>query len=176
MTAENIDPETLITLVQQRSTIYDYKDKLHSNRDVQERLWKEISRILKAPVSECKTKWTTLCNSFSKQLREEKKLTSGSEATKKRKWHLYDNMTFLKDYMFQHKDMTSNLIADDLDEPTDTNVKESGISNFEEQPDMTLKFDQNVNVDKEIDSEQSSSLHEFKKPKNKKKVLSIEEP
>jgi len=34
-------------------------------------------------VSECKTKWTTLRNSFSRQLREEKKFTSGSGATKK---------------------------------------------------------------------------------------------
>lgn len=50
MTTENIDLETLITLVQQRSTIYNYKDKQHSNRDVQEKLWTEISRILKAQV------------------------------------------------------------------------------------------------------------------------------
>lgn len=49
MAAENIDLETLITLVQQRSTIYNYKDKQHSNRNVQEKLWTEISRILKAP-------------------------------------------------------------------------------------------------------------------------------
>jgi len=49
MTAENIDLETLITLVQQRSTIYNYKDKQHSNRDIQEKLWMEIASILKAP-------------------------------------------------------------------------------------------------------------------------------
>jgi len=49
MTAESIDLDILTSLVQQRSTIYDYKNKLHSNRDVQEKLWTEISRILKAP-------------------------------------------------------------------------------------------------------------------------------
>ena len=34
-------------------------------------------------VSECKTKWTTLRNSFSRQLREQKKIPSGSGASKK---------------------------------------------------------------------------------------------
>ncbi|CAI6352235.1 unnamed protein product [Macrosiphum euphorbiae] len=174
MTTENIDLETLITLVQQRSSIYNYKDKQHSNRDVQEKLWTEISRILKAPVLECKTKWTTLRNSFSRQLREEKKFTSGSGATKKRKWYLYDNMAFLKDYMLQHKTMTSNLTADDLDETTYTNVEESEVPNVEEDPDVTLQLNPGVNVDEEIDSEQSSSAHEFKKPKKIKKVLASE--
>lgn len=106
-------------------------------------------------VSECKTKWTTVCNSFSRQLREEKKFTSGSGATKKRKWYLYDNMAFLKDYMLQHKTMTSNLTADDSDETTYTNFNESGVPNFEEEPDVTRQLNQNVNVDEEIDSEQS---------------------
>jgi len=49
MTAENIDLETLITLVQQRSTIYNYKDKQYSNRDIQEKLWTEIASILRTP-------------------------------------------------------------------------------------------------------------------------------
>lgn len=47
MTAEPFDLETLITLVQQRSSIYNYRDKEHSNRDIQDKLWKEISSLLK---------------------------------------------------------------------------------------------------------------------------------
>lgn len=126
-------------------------------------------------VSECKTKWTTLRNSFSRQLREEKKFITGSGATKKRKWYLYDNMAFLKDYMLQHKPMTSNLTADGLDETTYTKyVLESVVPNFEEEPDETLQLNPNINVDEEIDSEQSSSSHEFKKPKKIKKVLASE--
>lgn len=47
MAAETFDLETLITLVQQRSSIYNYKDKQHSNRDIQDKLWTEISSLLK---------------------------------------------------------------------------------------------------------------------------------
>lgn len=80
-------------------------------------------------------------------------------------------MAFLKDYMLQHKTMTSNLTADDLDETTYKNVEESEVPNFEEEPDVTFQLNPDVNVDEEIDSEQSSSSHEFKKPK---KVLTSE--
>jgi hypothetical protein len=49
MASDNFDLEKLIILVQQRPSIYNYKDKQHSNRDVQEKLWNEISNIMKAP-------------------------------------------------------------------------------------------------------------------------------
>jgi len=41
--------ENLISLVQERQSLYDYKNKNYSNRNVQEQLWKEISDILKMP-------------------------------------------------------------------------------------------------------------------------------
>jgi len=41
--------EDLISLVQERQSIYDYKNKNHSNRNIQEQLWTEISDILKVP-------------------------------------------------------------------------------------------------------------------------------
>lgn len=84
-------------------------------------------------------------------------------------------MAFLKDYMLQHKTMTSNLTADDLDETTYKNVEESEVPNFEEEPDdVTLQLNPDVNVDEEMDSEQSSSSHGIEKPKKIKKVLTSE--
>lgn len=41
--------EDLISLVQERQSIYDYENKNHSNRNIQEQLWTEISDILKVP-------------------------------------------------------------------------------------------------------------------------------
>lgn len=41
--------EDLISLVQERQCLYDYKHKNYSNRNIQEQLWKEISDILKIP-------------------------------------------------------------------------------------------------------------------------------
>lgn len=69
--------------------------------------------------------------------------------------------------MLQHKNVTTNLISDDLDETTDISIKESEVPNFEEEPDMTFQLDPIVNVDKELCNEQSSSSQEFKKPKKK---------
>jgi len=92
------------------------------------------SKCIYILVSEYKTKWTTLRNSFSRQLREQKKIPSGSGASKKRKWYLYDNIAFLTDYMMQHKSMVSNLIEDDLNETLDLNLGESEILNTVEEP------------------------------------------
>lgn len=41
--------ENLISLVQERQSLYDYKHKHYSNRNIQEQLWTEISDILKIP-------------------------------------------------------------------------------------------------------------------------------
>lgn len=41
--------ENLISLVQERQSIYDYKNKNYSNRNIREQLWTEISDILKVP-------------------------------------------------------------------------------------------------------------------------------
>lgn len=49
MASDNFDIEKLILLVQERPSIYNYKHKQHSNRDFQEKLWTEISNIMKAP-------------------------------------------------------------------------------------------------------------------------------
>lgn len=41
--------ENLISLVQERQSLYDYKHTNYSNRNIQEQLWTEISDILKIP-------------------------------------------------------------------------------------------------------------------------------
>jgi len=38
------DGKILISLIEKRPSIYDYKDKDHSNRAVQDKLWEEISK------------------------------------------------------------------------------------------------------------------------------------
>lgn len=41
------DPEKLINLVFLRKPIYDFTDKEHSNKIIQDRLWNEISTEMK---------------------------------------------------------------------------------------------------------------------------------
>lgn len=38
------DPEKLINVVFSKKSIYDYTDKNHSNKLIQDRLWNEISK------------------------------------------------------------------------------------------------------------------------------------
>lgn len=132
------------------------------------------SKCIYILVSECKTKWTTLRNSFSRQLREQKKIPSGSGASKKRKQYLYDNMTFLTDYMMQHKSMVSNLIEDDLNETLDLNLGESEILNTVEEPyDVSSELTPtSIMCEETIQSSNSSQI--FKKPKKIKKVMASE--
>lgn len=41
------DGEILVSLVEMRPSIYDYNDKEHSNKIVQDKLWEEISKEMK---------------------------------------------------------------------------------------------------------------------------------
>lgn len=40
------DREKLVSLVEKRPTIYDFNDKDHKNKIIQDNLWKEISNEL----------------------------------------------------------------------------------------------------------------------------------
>lgn len=75
-------------------------------------------------VSVCKSKWTSLRNSFARELRELKNKKSGSAGSKKRKWYLFDSMSFLTGFMMQHKKMGSNINNDYLNESEE--IGESG--------------------------------------------------
>lgn len=67
-------------------------------------------------MSVCKNKWTSLRNSYARELRELRNKKSGSGGSKKRKWYLFESMSFLSNFMLQHKQMTSN-VNDNSDEP-----------------------------------------------------------
>ncbi|KAL5238996.1 hypothetical protein ACI65C_006406 [Semiaphis heraclei] len=118
------DGEILVSLVEKRPSIYDFGDKDHSNRIVQDKLWEEISKEMDVDVSVCKSKWTSLRNSFARELRELKNKKSGSAGSKKRKWYLFDSMSFLTGFMMQHKKMGSNIDNDYLNESEE--IIESG--------------------------------------------------
>lgn len=64
----------------------------------------------------CKSKWTSLRNSYARELREIKNKKSGSSGSKRRKWYLFESMSFLSNFMLQHKQMTSN-VNDNCSEP-----------------------------------------------------------
>lgn len=87
-------------------------------------------------------------------------------------------MGFLRDFMMQHKKMSSNFVGDDLDESMDTHLEESVIPDSEEEQDElnldTLKVGEKEEIkEKEHDKEKEHNLSSspvFIKPK-KRKIL-----
>ncbi|KAE9523748.1 hypothetical protein AGLY_015808 [Aphis glycines] len=110
-------------------------------------------------VSVCKSKWTSLRNSFARELRELKNKKSGSAGSKKRKWYLFDSMSFLTGFMMQHEKIGSHIDNDYLNESEE--IIESG-------EDDTLVVDNtgdNIVDNTVIESERDIIEPLFKKPK-----------
>ncbi|KAL1493625.1 hypothetical protein ABEB36_009325 [Hypothenemus hampei] len=108
-----IDTEKLIILIEQRPAIYNFTIKDHHNREIIDKLWGEVAQETGAQVADCKTKWNSLRNSFTRYIREEKKTPSGSGVSKKKKWYLAGSMSFLKDFVNQHRKQVGNLTTNE---------------------------------------------------------------
>ncbi|XP_014280880.1 uncharacterized protein [Halyomorpha halys] len=111
MTAE-WDSERLAKLIEARKPIYDFNLKEHSNKLITEQLWAEVAAGMRSTV-DCKSKWTSMRNSYARYLRDVKNAAYGG--VKKRKWYLADSMAFLNDFMGQNKKSPNNwdILADD---------------------------------------------------------------
>ncbi|XP_050331120.1 uncharacterized protein LOC126759923 [Bactrocera neohumeralis] len=116
----DIDAEKLVFLIEERSPIFNYKNKDHKNKLITEKLWDEIATEMNSEVAACKNKWTNLRNSYSRYLREEKNKPYRSSGKQKRKWYLADAMSFLKEFVHQQREMRSNLPVNspDVEEQT----------------------------------------------------------
>ncbi|XP_036329493.1 uncharacterized protein LOC118741607 isoform X2 [Rhagoletis pomonella] len=78
------DTGKLIDLVEARRALYDARDMDHANRKRIENLWIEVSIEMNWEVSECKRKWASLRNAYTRCLREERTKSSGSAGKKKK--------------------------------------------------------------------------------------------
>ncbi|KAK3866780.1 hypothetical protein Pcinc_027716 [Petrolisthes cinctipes] len=89
-----MDDEQLIEAVQRRRAIYDKNHPKHRNRDTLRMLWSECAAELDTvEVERIKRRWGYLRDYFLKQLRDIKAAPPG--AAKKRKWPLFNSLTFL---------------------------------------------------------------------------------
>lgn len=108
----------------------------------------------------CKSKWTSLRNSYARELREIKNKKSGSAASKKRKWYLFESMSFLSDFMLQHKQMISN-VSDNCNEHNER-------SESEEYSFDTSIVEDNISPEDGTTSECELNETVFKRPKKPK--------
>ena len=81
--------------------------------------------ILLFSVTACRTKWGTLRDYFFKKYRESKTTKSGQAASKKRKWHLFDAMSFLIPY-YCSRETGGNLVYGDLLQDDNLDIEETG--------------------------------------------------
>lgn len=65
---------------------------------------------------DCKAKWNSLRSSYARYLRDERKVPSGSGASKKKKWYLADSMSFMHNFIGQNKKTASDVVVDDNSE------------------------------------------------------------
>ncbi|KAK4315019.1 hypothetical protein Pmani_013723 [Petrolisthes manimaculis] len=100
-----MDDEQLIEAVQRRRAIYDKNHPKHRNRDTLRMLWSECAAELDTvEVERIKRRWGYLRDYFLKQLRDIKAAPPG--AAKKRKWPLFNSLTFLIPH--EHYDTLGN--------------------------------------------------------------------
>lgn len=78
-------------------------------------------------------------NSYTTYLREEKSLSSGARASKRKKWYLADYLSFLRDFVGQHRKSVSNItIEEDLEE---TQSLEDSVNEAEESFTSPLNYE-----------------------------------
>ncbi|XP_055849940.1 transcription factor Adf-1-like [Episyrphus balteatus] len=87
----------LINLIKIRPGIYDNTQGDHNNRATVEALWKEVADEMNATPVDCKRKWASLRNAFSRDLRNERDAEINKR--KKKKWYLATHLWFLRDYL-----------------------------------------------------------------------------
>ncbi|KAL8563868.1 hypothetical protein ACOMHN_034247 [Nucella lapillus] len=150
---------------EKRVVIYDKGDKNYHNRDIITASWEGISKEVGCDVTACKSKWGTLRDYFFKKYRESKTTTSGQAASKKRKWYLFDTMSFLIPY-YGSRETGGNLNYEDQQQKDDLEIEETGSQQSSAPP----SSDDSLPCSQETFRKLSGNLQEtFKKPQQQRK-------
>ncbi|XP_011859272.1 PREDICTED: putative uncharacterized protein DDB_G0290521 [Vollenhovia emeryi] len=142
--------ELLIDCVRSYPHLYDHQDRNFKDRLMKENSWKEIASVIKMLVSECQTQWVKLREKFAREKRQKELETrSGSEASRRNTFFLYENMLFLEKHVKRRRSYTNVSKRPKLVFDTDRNSiikSESFISvlneNSELSPMSTTLFDE----------------------------------
>ncbi|XP_050311195.1 uncharacterized protein LOC126746843 [Anthonomus grandis grandis] len=100
-----MDVEILIASVYKKCPIWDKKSKLHSNRNVVDKCWKEIAEEMKEDENKLRKKWKYIRDQFSVELGKFPPPRSGDAAndTPTSKWPYFKLLLFLKDTVMPRK-------------------------------------------------------------------------
>ncbi|XP_039291988.1 uncharacterized protein LOC111045815 [Nilaparvata lugens] len=154
----------LLHHIKERPAIYNFDLKDYYNKAVLQILWKQIADEMESTVHECKTTWHILRCSYNRELRKAK---SAKELGVKRsgRWHLFDKMKFLSNYVggrprgggnspSEHGDMVKNEDEDTFDQADSLSLSEPEQYTQMDNED-TLKQADNEDSLKQTDNEES---------------------
>ncbi|XP_046394609.1 uncharacterized protein LOC124162205 [Ischnura elegans] len=116
-----MESELLIAAVRKRTPLWNKNNKYYKNRDVNNRLWKEISKEIGVNADVLRRKWKGLKDMFRKELK--KQVTIGFKSgLHTSRWVFYDSLMFLSSHM-KTRDGSGHLSSIDQQiEPDETEV------------------------------------------------------
>ncbi|GAB1863202.1 MADF domain-containing protein [Camponotus japonicus] len=133
--------ELLIDCVRGYPHLYNHQDKNFKDHLMKENSWKEIASVMKMSVSECQTQWNRLRDKFAREKRQKEIETrSGSEASHRNTFVLYENMLFLEKHVKRRRSYTNVSKRPKLAFDTERNSiieSESFISVFNENSELS---------------------------------------
>ncbi|XP_012944147.1 uncharacterized protein LOC106013315 [Aplysia californica] len=93
-----MDNEKLLKAIQERRILYDKTDPKHSDREWLQREWEAVAEELNVEVDAAKKRWAYLRDYFRKQHRVLELVKIGRAPSRKKRWPLFDSMSFLLPY------------------------------------------------------------------------------
>ncbi|XP_049779718.1 transcription factor Adf-1-like [Schistocerca cancellata] len=99
--------KSLINSVAKYSVIYDVGHEEYRNLSVKDYVWKAIAQELNKTSDDCKKKWKFLRDGYQR-FKKERKLGTGSAATKNSKTKRHKQLSFL-DSVAQHRSGGTNI-------------------------------------------------------------------
>ncbi|XP_055850695.1 DNA ligase 1-like [Episyrphus balteatus] len=88
--------EEFISMIKDRPALYNYDLDEFYDKELNNKLWREVATAFGINVGYCKTKWGSIRVSFARQIRNE---NMNDPRNYKINWYLKDNMDFLRKYM-----------------------------------------------------------------------------
>ncbi|XP_037961115.1 transcription factor Adf-1-like isoform X2 [Teleopsis dalmanni] len=140
-----LNEEELIRQVAMRPILYDKKMKAYRKSGLRHQHWEEVGNAMGASIIECRRRWRSLRDAFSKHYKFMSKTTSG--ASKRKKWIFYDQMSFIAPFL--DKSSVDDFIDDYGDNSDDNAIMPASTSDMDKEFALQCS-DELLNESKEI--------------------------
>lgn len=161
--------DQLVTMIQERPSLYDVTEKLYANRVVKTELWREIEEKLDISAKQLKKRWESLRTQYTRYKKREASASSGAQRTGRQHWIL-TRLQFLEPHT-KRKETTSKLAireTSDSSSPSDhsphTDTRTSTPEESEQRPSSPLAESTSI-----IDDPLRNSFSRASAPRPRKK-------